>query len=89
MTTTLSDSESLSSEFDDVDEDGNYTASMAISSVDAATHLDQINEEEGDDLEENPIEDEVVPETNFIHYQFSENEEENDNKEFGSPSTKL
>ena len=40
MTTTLSDSESLSSEFDDVDEDGNYTASMAISSVDAATHLD-------------------------------------------------
>ena len=54
---------------------------MAISCADAATHLDEINEEEGDDLEENPTEDKVVPKTNFTHYQFLENEEENDNKE--------
>ena len=45
---------------------------MAISCANATTHLDEINEEEGDDFEENPTGDEVVPETNFTHYQFTE-----------------
>lgn len=43
---------------------------MAISNGDATTHLDEINEEDGDDLETIPTEKEVVPETNFSNYQF-------------------
>lgn len=55
---------------DEVDEDGNYITFMAISNGDATTHLDEINEEDGDDLETIPTEKEVIPETNFSNYQF-------------------
>lgn len=58
------------------DEYGNYMAFIAISSVDVAFHLEEINEEDGDELEADPTEDEVDRETNFSHYRFSNNEED-------------
>lgn len=82
MSATLSDSKSSSSKSDDeADEDRNYTTLVAISSGDAKSHLDEINEEDDADLKAIPTEDEVVPETNFSHYQFSNTEEEDGKKE--------
>lgn len=82
MNATFTDLESSSSKSnDDVDKDGNYTTFMAISSVDATSHLKEINEKDGDELEANPNEDEIVPETKFSHYQFSDNEGEDDKEE--------
>ena len=82
MSATLSDSKRSSSKSDDeANEVGNYTTFIAISSGDAKSHLDEINEEDGDYLKAIPTEDEVVPETNFSHYQFSNNEEEDGKKD--------
>ncbi|KAL0005472.1 hypothetical protein SO802_013033 [Lithocarpus litseifolius] len=75
MSATSSDSESSSSKSDDdVEEDENYTAFMAISSVNATSDLVETNEKDGDDLETNPTVFEVVLGTNFSHSQFSNNE---------------
>ncbi|KAF3962375.1 hypothetical protein CMV_013105 [Castanea mollissima] len=48
---------------------------MAISSVDATSHLVEIKEKDGDDLKTNTTVFEVVPGTNFSHSQFSNNED--------------
>lgn len=82
MNATLSNSGNSSSESDDdVDEDGNYTAFMAISSVNAISHLEEINEDDDGDLEVEPTESKVAPETDFNHYQFSDNKDEEERED--------
>ena len=46
---------------------------MEISNADVAAHLEEINKEDGDNLEADPTEDEVVLKTNFSHYQLLSN----------------
>ena len=46
---------------------------MDISNADAAAHLEEINKEDGDNLEVDPTEDEVVLKTNFSQYQLLSN----------------
>ena len=46
---------------------------MDISNADVAAHPEEINKEDGDNLEVDPTEDEVVLKTNFSHYQFLSN----------------
>ena len=46
---------------------------MDISNANAASHPEEINKEDGDNLEVDPTEDEVVSKTNFFHYQFLSN----------------
>ena len=46
---------------------------MEISNANVAAHLEEINKEDGDNLEADPTEDEVVLKTNFSHYQFLSN----------------
>ena len=46
---------------------------MDISNTNAASHPEEINKEDGDNLEVDPTEDEVVSKTNFFHYQFLRN----------------
>ena len=43
---------------------------MDISNANATSHPEEINKEDGDNLEVDPTEDEVVSKTNFFHYQF-------------------
>ena len=46
---------------------------MDISNANAASHPEEINKEDGDNLEVDPTEDEVVSKTNFFHYLFLSN----------------
>ena len=46
---------------------------MEISNADVAAHLEEINKEDGDNLEADPTEDEVVLKTNFSQYQLLSN----------------